>query len=792
MIFTHGNYCPLRCFGQANHTLYALHLHKSVRSSISYSTINDKILKQLLFFFCLCLAGMAHAQYPFKGNWITNTEDTTATAAPYFRKVFHPAKKVQRATVYVAGVGYHVISVNGKPATDAVLEQAYTRYDKRLLYNTYDITALLTPGDNCIGAELGNGWYNVQSHAVWEFQKAAWRKTPRMLLNIVLRYTDGTTDTIHTDHSWKCNTGPSLFNSLYAGEIYDGRKEIPGWNTIRFNDAAWTAALETVSPGGQLLPMQMPPIKVIREIHPVQVTKQAPGELLFNMGQNFAGVVRLKVKGAAGTKVTLQYREILTEDGHIDLKHNTEHMRSQPGELPFQTDVYILKGEGEETFTPNFTYHGFQYVQVSGVDDCQLTGLFYSTDFTSAGHFHSSDTMLNRLYAAALQSYRSNFLGIPTDCPQREKNGWTADAHISAEIGLWNYNSAPGYRKWLNDIRDAQLPDGSLPGIVPTNGWGYDWGANKDEGFGPAWGSAIIMVAWYLYLYEGDTAALKENYDAICRYTDLLTSRAKGYIYSDGLGDWMSLANTSVPFTSTAVFYKDAMLTAKMAVILGRKEDAAKYTALAGNIRTAFNTRFMENGVYKDSTVTALSCVLFNDLVPQQYIAATLEQLHNQIIRKKYHADFGVLGTKYVLRVLSAHHYTIDALKMLTDTGYAGWGHWISQGATTLWEDWPGELSHNHIFFGDYCAWFYSALAGIQPDENMPGFKHFFLYPVCNSLPSLHAEHDTRYGKIIVDWTKTVLSITVPYGTTASAMIDGKMQTLKPGKHLFKLPGIKI
>ncbi|HJT74649.1 MAG TPA: family 78 glycoside hydrolase catalytic domain [Chitinophaga sp.] len=694
-----------------------------------------KFILTVVLLFASCFV---HAQYSdWKGTWITNTEDTTATRAPYFRKIFSTQKKVVKATAYVAGVGYHIVYINGKPVTDAVLEQAYTRYDKRLLYKVYDVSALLQTGNrHSIAAELGNGWYNVQSHAVWGFQSAPWRKTPRLLLNLVVTYSDGTTDIIATDDSWKCATGPSQFNSLYCGEIYDARQEVPGWNTTSFNDASWKQALKTQSPGGSLSEQLMPSIKVIRRIKPVAMRKVDKNTYLFDMGQNFAGVVTMKVQGKAGTKVTLHYGEVLTKDGQLDLKHNTEHMRSLPDDLPFQTDIYYLKGGPQETFTPRFTYHGFQYVQVTtdtelNMDQQSLEGLFYSTAFEEAGHFTSSDTMINRLYEAARQSYRSNFLSIPTDCPQREKNGWTADAQISAEVGLWNYNSTPGYLKWLHDLRDAQTPEGGFPGIAPSNGWGYDRQGQDEQTFGPAWGSALTMVTWYLYLYNGDTAVVKEHYPAIKRYADVLTKRSEGHLVKFGLDDWMSLVKTPVTFTSTAYYYTVADLTAKMARIAGNREDAGAYENLAREIRTAFNNRFFDpaTGLYKDSTMTALSAAVFHGLAAPEAAKVTTAQLQAQIVRKNYHADFGVMGTKYVLPVLSERGYAETAFRMLTDTGYAGWGHWIANGATTLFEDWPGELSHNHIFFGDYCAWFYKTLAGICPDEEAPGFKQFFIQP---------------------------------------------------------------
>lgn len=745
-------------------------------------------MKNILTIAFLLIAGFVQAQYTsWKGNWITNTEDTTATKAPYFRKTFRLEKKITNATAYVAGVGYHIVFVNGKPVTEAVLEQAYTRYDKRLLYKVYDVTSLLAKqGAQSIAAELGNGWYNIQSHAVWGFQNAPWRNSPRLLLDLVVRYEDGTTETIATDNSWKCATGPSQFNCLYAGEIYDARQEVPNWNQTAFNDAAWKPALKTSSPGGALHEQIMPSIKVIRHIKPVSMKKLGNGKYLFDMGQNFAGVATLKVKGKAGTKVTMYYGEVL-KNGELDMIHNTEHMRSMPGELRFQTDVYYLKGGRREVFTPRFVYHGFQYVQVETDNELSLNvksleGLFYSTDFEEAGHFTSSDPMINKLYEAARQSYRSNFLSIPTDCPQREKNGWTADAHVSAEIGLWNYKTAESYRKWLHDVRDAQLPSGSMPGIAPSNGWGYDRAGSEEFTFGPAWGSALGFVTWYMYLYHGDTALVREHYDAFKKYTDVVAKGAEGYLFKHGLDDWMSLVKTPVPLTSTAYFYTDAVLVAKMAKVLGNTADEKTYTTLADSIRAAFNRTYFDKtaGHYKDSTMTALSAAVFHELASPEAATTAAAQLAAKVQRSNYHADFGVMGTKYVLPTLSEHGYADIAFRMLTDTGYAGWAHWIANGATTLFEDWPGELSHNHIFFGDYCAWFYKTLAGIRPDENAPGFKHFFIQPAfVKALNFVKADYESRYGIIKVEWKRVDKGIKLTVEVPSSATLRLPVGVLK-------------
>lgn len=741
---------------------------------------------------------IAEAQpYTWKGQWITRNEDTAAHEAPYFRKVFTQNKPVKKATVYVCGVGYHKVYMNGRPVTNRVLEQGYTRYDKRLLYLAYDVTGLLNKGNNCVAAELGNGWYNVQSRTIWFFDKVGWRKTPRLLLNIVREYTDGSSDTLVTDGSWKCNEGPLRFNSMHAGEVYDARREQPGWNLAKLDDSHWQPALVTQSPGGALEPQQMPGVEIIRRIKPVSLKKLGAGRWLFDMGQNFAGVATLTLKGRAGDTVTLYYDEVLTPQGTLDLLHNSSQMAPFEQYLSFQTDRYVLKGGGVETYTPRFTYHGFQYVEVhtnpaTVLKKESLEGAFYSTGFAEAGTFTSSDTMLNRLYAAAKQSYRSNFISIPTDCPQREKSGWTADAHVACEMGLWNYASAEGYRKWLRDIRDVQLEDGNLPGIAPTLGRGYHWTDANDDGFGPAWASALPLITWYVYLYEADTAAVRENYVAIKKMVDRMDRRATDHIYTTGFGDWLCLQETPVPVISTAYFYTDARLLGKMAAILGNNADAARYSQLADSVRQAFHTRFFDTvtGLYRDSTVTAISAALFHGLCPDSLRTRVAASLNEAVIKRNYHADFGMLGTKYVLNALSDAGYATTAYKLLTDTGFAGWGNWMARGATTLYEDWKGAFSQNHVYAADYAAWYYKSLAGIRPVEEAPGFIHFEVHPVFpKGLNDIAVTHQTTYGTIAVNWQRRdkaiVFHIEVPERTMAHLQLPGNKRVLEAGSYSF-------
>ncbi len=717
----------------------------------------------------------------WKGKWITNTEDTASRPSPYFRKNIEPKAGLKRATAYVAGVGYHELYVNNQKVGDNFLEPGYTRFDRRVLYLTYDITSLLNKGQNGIGVLLGNGWYNVQSKAVWYFEKAPWRKSPRLLMDIRLEYADGSVDFISTDENWKWSEGAMRFNSLYAGEIYDARMDLGNWSAADYDDSAWSPALLTEAPGGVLSAQVSPSIKVVRRFQPAKIHTIGPGRYVFDMGENFAGTATLKIKGEKGTKVTLQFAELVNDDHTAAMEIIARHTRIPEGELPFQTDVYYLKGDGQEIYTPRFTYHGYQYVDVTtepavDLSQIEMEGLFLSTGFEKAGDFRCSNELFNKLYRATLNSYYSNFYSIPTDCPHREKNGWTGDANISSELGLWNFDGIMPYRKWLQDLRDEQRPTGELPGIVPTSGWGYHWGN------GPAWDSALPIIAWHLYEYYGDTTVLQENYGAIKLYVDYLTTRADNGIQRIGLGDWVSLTKTPVEITSTGYYYYDALILSKMAGILGNSEDQANYAALAEEIKTAFNNKFLdtETNRYKVQTQTALSCAIFQGLAPKEAIDNTVNDLIASINAKNDHPDFGLLGSKYVLNVLREAGHNDLAYKMINQKDFPSWGFWIEQGSTALREDWDGsEGSQNHIFLGDFSTWFFKALGGIQLDPQNPGFRHFFIKPYFpEEISFVETSHNCLHGKIVSNWERKdkalEMELTIPANTSATLQLPKK------------------
>jgi alpha-L-rhamnosidase len=711
----------------------------------------------------------------WQGKWISapGGTDKSPQPAPLFRKAFTLGRRPVSARVYICGLGYYELHLNGAKVGDHVLDPAFTPYDRRALYVTYDVTRQLKKGPNALGVTLGNGWYNMHTRAVWDFDKAPWRDRPTMRCQLEITCDDGSKLVVASDATWRVTTGPIVFDSIRNGEKYDARLEKAGWDAADANDTGWPAAQVVPGPQGRLTAQMLPPVKVCKSLRPVKITEAKPGVYVFDMGQNLAGWARLRVFGPAGKEVVLRYGERLNADGTLDQKEIGQHIKSG---LP-QTDTYILKGRGTEVWEPHFVYHGFQYVEATGLpgkpDLGTLEARVVHTSFEPAGTFECSNELFNRIQHNTLWSYVSNFVGYPTDCPHREKNGWTGDAHLAAETGLYNFDAAAAYTKWLNDLKDEQRPNGELPGIVPTSGWGYQWGN------GPAWDSAYVLIPWYLYQYDGDTRILAEHYDRLKLYVDYLTSKAKDHIVAIGLGDWVP-AKTTTPerVTSTGYYYRDALIVSKAAALLGKAEDTKKYADLASAIRDAFNKEFYDpkTGLYAGGTQTAMSCALYHGLVPPEERTKVLGKLVEGIQAQSGHLDAGILGTKYLIDSLTAAGRGDVVYSMATKTDYPSWGRWLEQGATTLWEQWDGNASRNHIMFGHISAWFYEALAGINVDPEVVGFKHIVFRPqILGDLTWVRAEHESPYGTIKSQWEVKngtfSLRIAVPVNTRATVYV---------------------
>jgi alpha-L-rhamnosidase len=719
----------------------------------------------------------------WQAKWIGRTTNIDEQPAPLFRHEIVLDGSIKKVRAYICGLGYYELHVNGEKVGDHLLDPGYTRYDRRDLYVAYDVTPFFKRGANAVGVILGNGWFNVQTKAVWDFHKAPWREAPRLLLSLVIEYTDGRTVTLGSDDTWKTATGPIIFDSIYGGENYDARLEIPGWDKPGFDDKAWSPAAVVSAPEGKLAAEMMPPIKADGVIKPVKVTEPKPGVFLFDMGQAFAGVTELKVHGAAGRKITVRHGERLFADGSLDTRDIGQHVKRMGKDQQYQMDTYILKGTGTETWRARFTYYGFQYVEVTGFPGRptldSIRGIFTHSAVPVAGKFECSNPLLNKIWRAGRWSYLSNLQGIPTDCPHREKNGWTGDAHLAAEQGIYNFMPAGVYTKWINDLGDEQQASGKLPGIVPTSGWGYSWGN------GPAWDSAFALIPFYLYEYYGDTQPLRDHYDGLKRYVDYLTSRASNNIVDIGLNDWAPYkTETPADITDTAYYYRDTKIVALAASLLGKTEKAAAYTQLAARIKDSFNARFFhaDTGTYGNGGQTSLSCALYQGLVEPENQARVLQNLVAAVAKANGHIDTGILGAKYILNALTENGRPDVAYQIASQKDLPSWGWWIEQGATTLWEQWNGSESRNHIMYGDISAWFYKALAGINEDPSEPGFKHFIIRPQpVGDLTSAEAEYDSIHGKIRSAWKikdgKFHLNVVVPVNTTATIYVPGEPVT---------------
>jgi len=756
---------------------------------------NNRLITSKISFF---ETGMID-QRNWRGAWIRDIRDIDLKPAARFRKTFSLNKKILRARAYIAAAGLYELFINGQRIGDHRLDPMYTRFDRRTLYVTYDVTSQLQQGNNAIGVSLGNGWYNHQSTAVWYFDKAPWRARPAFCLDLQITYSDQSVETISTDRNWKTTLGPTDFNSIYTGEHYDARKEMPDWNRPSFVDSAWSDAIYAPAPSSHIVAQNIRPIRFCEEIPAMNMRKISDTVYVFDLGRNIAGLSQVRLKGEEGTVVRVRHGERLYPNGRVDLSNIDVHYRPTDNTDPFQTDIYILKGgDTAEGFMPHFNYKGFQYVEITSdkpinLSEEAVTGYFMHSDVPPIGKINSSNEIINKIWTAANNSYLSNLYGYPTDCPQREKNGWTGDAQIASETGLYNFDAITVYEKWMADHRDEQQPNGVLPSIVPTGGWGYEWGN------GPDWTSTIAIIPWNLYLFYGDDKTLFDCYDNIKRYVDHINELYPSGLCSWGLGDWVPVkSKADVQLTSTCYYYADVAILVKAAKLLHKNDDYTAYSSLAEKIKLAFNKKYFnaEKNIYASGIQTELAVPLFWGLVPENLKTKVAESLAKKVLSDSTKLDVGLLGTKAILNSLSENGYADLAYQLASKESYPSWGWWIVHGATTLHENWPldagSDISLNHIMFGEISAWFYKALGGIKPDPVHPGFKNVLIEPhFVQRLDHFYCEHDGPYGKIISSWKRNngaiEYTVVIPANSSASVTLPGKTMQLFSGKYVFTI-----
>jgi alpha-L-rhamnosidase len=706
--------------------------------------------------------------------------DYVNSYALYLRKTFKLVKPAARARAYICGLGWYELSINAHRVGDRVLDPAQTDYKRVSLYSTYDITATLaesfsgkSTGEFAVGIILGNGRH-IKNYGYGY---------PKVIVQIFVQHDDGSSAVFVSNKEWRVMHGPLQENGLYFGERYDARLEMPGWDRPSFDDDTWEPATEVQ--GYPLASQLLPPIRVVETRKPKKLSELKGKSQIYDSGQNCSGWVRLSVRGGRGAEVRLRHAELMNDDGSLNVS---------PNQNAEATDIYVLSGMGTETYEPRFTYHGFRYFEISGLPSLpeivSVEMCVVHSDVERIGNFKCSNELINRVHQNILMGQLSNLMGIPTDCAQRdERHGWLGDAHLAAEESMFNFDMAAFYRKFLVDIHHAQKEDGSLPDVVPP----YTGRLYPAD---PAWSSAYITIAWLVHLMHGDVGILEDHYDSMRKYVGFLRANAEGNVIRTlgKYGDWCppgSIApkRTPVELTATWFYYHDTLVLSKIAQTLKRDGDYEELQDLALDIRRAFNQTFLKGDEYAgnrfapfDRTHSQTSNVLplYLKMGPREKEERVIGRLLHSIIEEQdYHLDTGILGTRYLLDVLTENGHVDVAYKVASQRTYPGWGYMVEEGATTLWERWEkitggGMNSHNHIMLGSVDAWFYRALAGISCLT--PGWSQILIKPhIIEGLSFAEAEIRTIKGPAFVSWRWTaqslLLKFSIPVGCVGQVFV---------------------
>jgi len=708
-------------------------------------------------------------------------------SCPYLRKEFGLARPVRRARLYATARGVYELYLNGARVGEDVLAPGWTDYERRIQYQTYDVTGLLAEGRNALGATLGDGWFSGFFGFDPKRRGAHYGVRPALLAQLEVEYEDGTTEILATDGSWRCSTGPILFSDPLMGESYDARLEMPGWAEPGFDDSDWYGVRVEERNETPLVAQPDEGVRATGEVRAKAVTEPKEGVYVFDMGQNMVGWARLKVVGEAGTAVRLRYAEALEPDGTI----YTENLRAAR-----QTDTYVLAGGGEEAYEPRFTFHGFHYVEVTGYPGepppGAVTGRVVHSATPPSGRFECSSPMVDRLQQNIVWGQRGNFLSVPTDCPQRdERLGWMGDAQVFVRTASFNMDVAAFFEKWMVDVEDAQRPEGAFPDVAPLlTGSGL---IDLSRG-APAWGDAGVIVPWTVYRTYADKRIIERHYDAMARWMAYLREANPELLRKNKLGnnygDWLSPKGDYTPkdLLATAYWAYDAGLMAEMAEVVGRSEDASEYAELRERIKAAFNRAYVSpEGRVEGDTQTGYVLALHMDLLPEGLRPAAAEHLVEAIEREDWHLSTGFVGISYLCPVLTEAGRADVAYRLLLNDTFPSWGYTIEHGATAIWERWdgwteesgfqsPNMNSFNHYSLGSVGEWLYRHVAGIDLDPQTPGYGHVVIHPrPGGGLTHARAEYDSVRGRISSAWRvegeRFDLQITVPPNATATVHV---------------------
>jgi alpha-L-rhamnosidase len=746
-------------------------------------------------------------------RWITpdQGEDTTrANPSPLLRREFTLSAGVASARLYVTSLGLNAVELNGRPVGDRLFRPGWTSYDSRLQYDTYDVTALLRPGPNALGATLGDGWY--RGRLGFEGKRNNYGTRLGLLAQLVVRYVDGRTQVVGTDERWKASTGPIRMSDIYDGETYDARLEKPGWSSAGYDDRSWrgVAPLDGVAPA--LVAPVGPPVRRIQELKTSRVLRTPAGETVFDLGQNMVGWVRLTVRGPAGATVRLRHAEVLDKAGNF----YTGNLRDAS-----QTVRYTLSGKGTEVYEPHFTFQGFRYVAVEGLPGTPapgaITGIVVSADLAPTGRFETSNPLLNRLQQNIVWGQRGNFLDVPTDCPQRdERLGWTGDAQVFARTAAFNLDVSGFFAKWLADLAADQKPGGAVPWVIPDV-IGHRSPAPRTSA---GWGDVAVIAPWTMYRAYGDTAVLERQYRSMRAWVEYVRGRAGERLLwtgDDHFGDWLAFATdradypgatTDKDLIATAYFAHSTDLLARAAAVLGNRDDAQTYRALFERIRAAFQHEYVTpGGRLTSNTQTAYVLALDFHLLADSLEAGAARRLAEDV-RRMGHLTTGFLGTPALTRMLSEHGYLEDAYTLLLNERYPSWLYEVKQGATTVWERWDGQRpdgsfqersmnSFNHYAYGAVGDWMYRVVAGLDDDPAEPGYKHIVVRPEPGGgLTYAMAALLTPYGEAASGWRldgdRLLVTARIPPNTRATVHLPGaRLELVREGSApLGSAPGV--
>ncbi|PPS90847.1 family 78 glycoside hydrolase catalytic domain [Streptomyces sp. MH60] len=726
--------------------------------------------------------------------------------APLLRREFALRKEIRSARLYICGLAYYEAEINGERVGRQVLDPGFTDYDETVLYAVHDVTKHLRRGANAIGVTLGRGFYGMTTPNVWNWHTPPWHDEPRLLAQLEIVYRDGSRATVVSDSDWRIADGPTLTNSLYAGETYDARKAPRSWTRAGFDDGGWHRPAVQEAPKGTLRAQPHDPIEVIETVRPTKISELRPGVYLVDMGRTMAGWTRLAVSAPAGTTIRLVHGEKLKSDGSVHAE--TGHV---PGR--FQTDEYICAGGRREEWEPKFSYKGFRYVQIHGLpqrpEPKDVLGRLVHTRVDEVSDFRCSEPFYERLDTAMRRTIVNNLHGIPTDTPMFEKNGWTGDAQVGAPSMNYAFGMHRFWSKWLDDLRDSQNAEGQLPVIVPSGGWGYN-----ELGPSPEWTTVYPFLVREMYRVYGDERVVRDHLPTLARYLDWELGRLKDGLAVTALGDWVSPGYEIPPedtrLTATAYLYRALTDTAEMAELVGKNEVRERFRGAADRLKTAFNKEFLgPDGHYrtaKDPEYRQSSnCIpLAFGLVPAGARASVTASLVADIDKRGNHLNTGCLGTSVLLRALSANGHPEVAHAIATQKTYPGWGYWFDNGADTMWEFWQlDSRSRGHYFLGTIVQWLYENVAGLRPGDD--GYRTFTVRPDARTgVAWARTALRTVRGQVSVAWSSVDrdlrLAVRVPVGATAEIHVPGNDQRevrapkgaafvrAEPGYVIFRVP----